>query len=140
MKTSDVQLIKPIMEKSLAAGIFEPNTMGTNNIIANLNCVSKPSPELQEFSKADKHINKSQGITSNKSRICINLRSLNYILGETPKVRMPRTDQLKGYNSHLSSFDSTQFFYGIKLAQESKNIAIFIIMEKLSHIQGYQWV
>ena len=109
MKSADVQMIKPIMEKSLAAGIFEPNSIGTNNCIANLNCVSKPSPEIQEFSKADKEINKSLGIKSNKSRICIDLRSLNAILGETPKVRMPRTDFLKN-NSFLSSFDLTQFF------------------------------
>ena len=118
MKSSDIQLIKPIIEQSLAAGIFEPNSIGTGSYIANLNCVSKPSPELQEFSKADKHINKSLGITSNKSKICIDLRSLNDILGETPKVRMPRTDLLKkpAYSSYLSSFDLTMFFYGIKLA------------------------
>ena len=50
MKSSDIQLIKPIIEQSLAAGIFEPNSIGTGSYIANLNCVSKPSPELQEFS------------------------------------------------------------------------------------------
>ena len=81
--------------------------LGTGKYIANLNCVSKPSPELQEYSKADKQINKSLGIMSNKSRICIDLRCLNDILDETPKVRMPRTDLLKerAYSSYLSSFD-----------------------------------
>ena len=108
MKSSDKLLIKPIIEQSLAAGIFEQNS---GNYMANLNCVSKPSSELHEF------------ITSNKLRICIDLRSLN----ETPKVRMPRTDLLKerAYGSYLSSFDLTMFFYGIKLAPERKNIPIY---------------
>ena len=55
------------------------------------------------------------------------MRSLNDILGEVPIVKLPRTDQLKGcaYKSYLSSFDLTQFFYGIKIAQESKQYCNF---------------
>ena len=124
---SDKIMIQDIIDKSVAAGIFEPNSVGTENYICNLNCVSKPDSSLVEFSKADKHVNQSLGLTSNKSRNWVDLRSLNDILGPTPKVRMPRTNLLKerAYGSYLSSFDMTMFFYGIKLAQESKKFTNF---------------
>ena len=101
--------------------------MGTNRFCANLNCVAKPSIDHLEYTKADKMINRSLGIIGNRNRICIDMRSLNDILGEVPIVKLPKTDQLKGcaYKSYLSSFDLTQFFYGIKLAQESKQYCNF---------------
>ena len=39
MKSSDKIMIQPIIDQSVAAGIFEPNSIGTENYIANLNCV-----------------------------------------------------------------------------------------------------
>ena len=89
MKTADVEMIVPVMEKSIAAGIFEKNNVGTNRFCANLNCVAKPSIDNLEYTKADKMINRSLGIIGNRNRICIDMRSLNNILGEVPIVTLP---------------------------------------------------
>ena len=72
-------------------------------------------------------MNQSLGLRSNRNRICVDLRGLNDILGPTPKVKMPRTSLLKenAYGSHLTSFDMTMFYYGIKLAQDSKKYTNF---------------
>ena len=89
---------------------------------ANLNCVAKPDPNLHKFGKADKEVNRSKGLISNKSRICVDMQMLNNVLGAVPVVSLPKTSVFKerAIDSHLSTFDLTQFFYAIKLSQSSK--------------------
>ena len=127
MKESDKDMVSDIIENSVEAGIFELSSSNTENFCANLNCVAKPDPTLYEFGKADKEINKSLGLISNKSRICVDMRQLNDVLGAVPVVSLPKTSVLKerAFDSHLSSFNLTQFFYAISSPSLPKASQIF---------------
>ena len=89
MKETDKLMVQEIIDKSVEAGIFEANLVGTERWICNLNCVAKPDNTLMEFSKADKHVNQSLGLRSNKNRICVDLRCLNDILGHMVHTSLP---------------------------------------------------
>ena len=72
-------------------------------------------------------VNKFKGLISNKSRICIDLRRSNSVLEPVPVVNLPKVSVFKerAFDSYLSSFDLTMFFYAIKLSQASKGYTNF---------------
>ena len=127
LKQVDEEQIYDTMDNLIKVGIFSKARTGLNSFASNLNLVDKPEADVQNYGKADKYLNKQNNIKGNKGRATIDMRGLNKIIIESPKIELPTLEflQSKVRNCHVTSLDLTQMFFSIPLSEESKQYCNF---------------
>ena len=101
-------------------------------LVSNLLPVSKPTAEYALSSKIDKKLQISERRGLNRSRLTLDVRSLNCFLAPAPPLPLQKIAELKNHmqDKLFSVLDLAMMFYSIKLTERSKGFLCFYALEE----------
>ena len=126
MKPQVKEDLKPIVADLLAAGIIrKASTQGP--YLSNSHGVSKPEKGVHIAGKADLHIMKQAGKTTNHSRLTLDLRNLNEHAVTRPKINLPSYEKLVGVfkDKHVTVADLRSMYWSIHTTYNSQHLSNF---------------
>ena len=126
MKPQVKEDLKPIIKDLLEAGIIKKATQ-QGAFLSNSHGVSKPDKNKHIAGKADLHIMRQQGESTNHSRLTLDLRNLNEKAVAKPKINLPSYEKLVQVfkNKHVTTCDLRSMYWAIHTSYATQHLSNF---------------
>ena len=126
MKPQVKEDLKPIIADLLKAGIIRKATQ-QGAFLSNSHGVSKPDKNRHIAGKADLHIMRQQGESTNHSRLTLDLRNLNEKAVSKPKINLPSYEKLVQVfeNKHITTCDLRSMYWAIHTSYATQHLSNF---------------